>query len=57
MAEVVHHEGNGGNSIGFVMGIILLIAAIFLIAYFLLPALRGGGGYMPSGPGVNLGPK
>ena len=31
---------NGGNGMGFLMGIILLILAIFLFLYYGLPAMR-----------------
>lgn len=43
MAEVIHEHdhSDGGNSMGFVMGIILLIVALFLFVYYLLPAARG----------------
>lgn len=59
MTEIVHHEEDSGNSLGVVMGIVLLIVAIFLLVYFLAPAIRGGGTSvnMPSGPSVNVNPR
>ncbi|HKC14359.1 MAG TPA: hypothetical protein VKC89_00110 [Patescibacteria group bacterium] len=53
MAEVIHeHEhSDGGNSMGFVMGVILLIVALFLFAYYLLPAIRNSGGTSFNVPG------
>ncbi len=47
MAEEVIHEHDihhdEGSSLGFVMGIFLLIVALFLFVYYLLPTIRGGG--------------
>lgn len=39
--DVHHHEG---NSMGFVMGIIFLIVALFLFVYYLLPAVQNSKG-------------
>lgn len=54
--EVHHHEG---NSMGFIMGIILLVVALFLFVYYLLPGIRGGGTTfnIPSTPSVNVNPQ
>lgn len=45
MAEIheheIHHEHN--SNMGFLMGIVLLIIALFIIAFYLLPFLRGAG--------------
>lgn len=53
--EHIHHEDHG-NSMGFVMGIILLVVALFLFVYYLLPSIRGTGGTLgtPGGGGINF---
>ena len=39
--EHAHHEHtDSGNSMGFIMGVILLIVALFLFVYYLLPAVQ-----------------
>lgn len=44
MADTHEHiHESGGNSMAFIMGIILLVVAFFLFVYYLLPAVRGGG--------------
>lgn len=49
------HQEHHDSSMGFVMGIILLIVALFLFAYYLLPAMRGTGqSFFPSRINVNI---
>lgn len=45
MADVHEHDAHshGDNSMTFVLGIILLVVAFFLLVYYLLPGIRGGG--------------
>jgi len=57
--EVIHehdiHHDDSGSSMGFVMGIILLIVALFLFVYYLLPAVRGGTQFsIPSKIDINV---
>lgn len=44
MADIDEHDirhKHQGDSMGFVMGIILLVVTLFLFLYYLLPAVRG----------------
>lgn len=57
MTEIIHEHdhSDSGNSMGFVMGVILLIVALFLFAYYLLPVMRGTQNFsIPSRIDVNL---
>lgn len=39
--EVIHtHEGTGSGGMGFLLGVILLLATLFLFFYYGLPMMR-----------------
>lgn len=53
MATIVNNPGSTGesNGMGFVMGLVLLLAFVFVIFYWGLPAMRGAN-TQPATPSV-----
>lgn len=49
----IHHD-HEGNSMGFLMGVILLIVALFLFVYYLIPVMRGNQINIPGKIDVNV---
>jgi hypothetical protein len=47
-------EGNSGNGMGFLLGIIVLAVIIFLFFYYGLPAIRGTQVNVPDQVDVNV---
>ncbi len=50
MADTIHTVDSGGNSMGFFMGIIILILFVLFIMYYGLPMMRGS----TSGGQINI---
>ncbi len=57
MATVVNNPSgttDSGNGMGFLFGVILILAFLFLAVVYGLPLLRSTGGNSLQAPGINL---